>query len=194
MIGRLRYGRWGLAVRGDRVKGKARKAALLVVGVALLCNCETASRPQSTPTKISPDMARAKADADRILSRVQLPPGSHTVEHLAGAQFGGGGPYPNCSPQTDEVRFWSLAGSIEAVEAFVKMHPTIGTSATWNYGSTPSNLPGVVIVEITGQPQVQPELLDITIGQIDSGHVGVRADAHVAPPSSVCLRNDPARS
>ena len=170
-----------------------------IVGVATaivaLAGCGSTSghsetRSAATATTSSPDMAEANAEAEGILSRLELPPGSHQVAHLGGAQFAGGVGVPACNPQTDDTRFWTVRGSADSVVAYVKTHPTIGTPASQGYGTSGGNAPSAyVVMEYIDAPQPPQEQLDVTIGQLATGQVGVRADAYVAPPSSTCVRS-----
>lgn len=169
--------------------------ALVVTAGSVVSGCGTSigpSAPESTTTA-SPAMTAAHADAMRILSRVALPPGSRVVGHLSGSQFAGGFDVPACNPQTDDVHFWSVPGTADDVVAFVRTHPTLGTEDSEAYGPTSSNVPrATVIMENTGLPQTEQETLDVTVGQVVPGQVGLRVDAYVAPPSSECARSSSA--
>lgn len=166
-----------------------------LVAIAALSACGSRSgqpraQAATTTTSSDPGMAAANAEAQRILNRVELPPSSHQVRHLSGAQFAGGVYFPACNPQTDDTRFWTLSGSVGDVVAYVKAHPAIGTPGSQGYGTTGGNAHSAyVIMEYIDTPQPQQETLDVTIGQLADGQVGVRADAYVAPPSSACSRS-----
>ena len=163
----------------------------VVAASTFLVACGTsvgASGVRTTTRSTSPAMATANDEAQQILSRVELPPGSHPVGHLGGTEFRGGFDVPACSPQTDDVRFWSIPGNVQDVVTFFRRHPTIGTEGSEGYGPTPSNVAAaMVIMENTSLPRAQQATFDVTVGQLGSGHVGIRADAYVAPPSSTCV-------
>lgn len=168
------------------------------VAIALVVSGPTTHKVDigpATENSSSAGMAAANAEANGILNRVELPSGSREVGHLGGAQFAKEIFVPACNPKTDGTRFWTVPGSVEGVVAYVKAHPSIGTagsegSATTGAYSTSAD----VVMEYSYAPQWQQETLDITIGQLATGQVGVRADAIVVPRSSTCVRGGTAGS
>ena len=135
-------------------------------------------------------MAVANAEAARLLSRIDLPPGAHRVGHLSGPQFAGGFDVPTCNPQTDAVRLWTVNAKETEVITYMKDRPAVGSKGEEVSGSAPSNVPPAeVIMENAGQPGPPQEILDITISEVGPDQVGIRADAYVAPRSSSCTHS-----
>ncbi len=126
----------------------------------------------------------AEVQAGRILNSIVLPAGAHRVSHLDGPQFTGGYDAPICQPQADGVRYWTVPGNATDVVAFVQERPAAGLTGAGD-GPLPSDVPaGEVVTETNGV--FAGSLLDITVAQINTETVGVRADAYVAPTGSEC--------
>jgi hypothetical protein len=142
--------------------------------------------------------ARGGGLAGRMLDAVIVPAGAVRVARLPGTAFAQPSQGPACTPLTDDVRYWVVAGSPSGVAAFLAAHtprwlPNDGTGSLVTAGGEP------ISYSVSDAPENDRlgswAELNFTTAALPGGMTGIRADAEVPPADAVCSFSDgPVRS
>jgi hypothetical protein len=137
--------------------------------------------------------------AGRMLDAATVPAGAARVPRLPGAAFAQPSVEPACTPLTDDVRYWVVAGSPANVAAFLAAHtarwlPNDGTGSLTSSAGSPVSY-SVSDAPLDGSAASSAEL-NFTVAALPGGMTGIRADAEVPPADAVCVSagGGPARS
>ncbi len=152
--------------------------------------------PSTTAVVPGPEPAPTpEGQAQQILDAAALPRGAIQVSCLArtalpGAAFAEPATKPACNPLVGATRFWEVPGAPEPVAASLKKDtpPWLSTGGVGETGNVNTGqfyywVEGIVLI---GSNWTAGDSLVFSVDSLADGQTGIREDAEVIPPGSVC--------